>query len=159
MIRAFASMFLNEPHRATKNYQALKNKVGKDIFSPEHRNEPYYVAAFTLYKTDFLFRNGHLEAKYKPAKFHVILAFRILIAGYEMPSLTANKMEGYCKLLSTVLQDPMKSFDYLIKAAAIVEEAAGANFNRDHIRTEPVTIAVIKLARERYEAALLAGSV
>jgi hypothetical protein len=87
MIRAFASMFLNEPHRATRNYGALKNKVGKEIFAPDQRMEPYYIAALALYKLEFFFRNGHLGSQYKPARFHILLALRILAAGYDMPSL------------------------------------------------------------------------
>lgn len=149
MIRAFASMFLNEPHRATRNYQGLKNKVGKEIFASNQRMEPYYVAAFAIYKTDFLFRNGHLEPKYKPAKFHIILAFRILVGGYDMPAMTANKMEGYCGILSNILQDATKCVELLTKAAKIVEEVAGSKFDRDTIRTEPFTEAVINLSREQ----------
>ena len=39
-------MFLDEAHRTTRNYSALKAKVGKDIFGKGHKMEPYYTAAF-----------------------------------------------------------------------------------------------------------------
>ena len=45
MIRAFAAMFLNEPHRTTRNYKAIKTKIGTDIFAKDQRMEPYYVSA------------------------------------------------------------------------------------------------------------------
>ena len=50
LIRAFAAMFLNEPHRTTRNYAGLIRKVGGDILGKDHRMEPYYVSAFALYK-------------------------------------------------------------------------------------------------------------
>ena len=37
VIKAFAAMFLQEAHRTTRNYSALKDKVGKDIFGKGHR--------------------------------------------------------------------------------------------------------------------------
>ena len=148
MIRAFASMFLNEPHRATRNYAALRNKVGREIFAQDQRMEPYFVAALALYKLEFFFRNGKLGSQYKPARFHILLAIRILGAGYEMPSLKANKMEGYCKGLTAILQDSVRSEEYITKAAQIVETAANGNFERDSIRTEPFTELVVKLSSE-----------
>ena len=148
MIRAFASMFLNEPHRATRNYGALRNKVGKEIFAQDQRMEPYFVAALALYKLEFFFRNGKLGSQYKPARFHILLAMRILGAGYEMPNLKANKIEAYCKGLTAILQDPVKSEEHIIKAAEIVEVAASGNFERDSIRTEPFTELVVKLSSE-----------
>ena len=72
VIRAFAAMFLQEPHRTTRNYSALKAKVGTEIFAERHRLEPYYVASFALYKLECLFRAGRLEPKYKVARYHML---------------------------------------------------------------------------------------
>lgn len=78
MIRAFASMFLCEPHRATRNYAGLKSKVGDEIFAKDHKMDPYYTSAFALYKLEYLFRTNRLDAKYKSARFHILLALRLL---------------------------------------------------------------------------------
>lgn len=53
-------MFLDEAHRTTRNYTALKEKVGTDIFGKEHRLEPYYAASFALYRLEFLFRSTRI---------------------------------------------------------------------------------------------------
>jgi AIPR protein len=68
LIRAFASVFLEEPHRATRSYRTLLEGVGKSIFASDHRLEPYYLAAFILYRLEFIFRNQLLDPKYKPAR-------------------------------------------------------------------------------------------
>jgi hypothetical protein len=152
MIRAFSAMFLNEPHRTTRNYKSLKARLWKEIFAKEQRMEPYYVSALALYLLEFAFRNKRLEAKYKAARFHILLATRILAAGYDMPSLTANKMEAYCNKVIAILQDANIAEPLILRAAQLIEHSAGGNFHRDNIRTEKFTESVVALAKD--EAAL-----
>ena len=152
MIRAFAAMFLNEPHRTTRNYKALKAKVGKEIFAKDQRMDSYYAAALALYSLEFAFRNKRLDAKYKPARFHILLAIRILLAGYQRPDLTANKMEGYCRTITSALQDQVRAESIISSAAQVVEKVASGNFHRDNIRTEPFTESVIELADKQFSA-------
>lgn len=153
MIRAFASMFLNEPHRTSRNYKSIRNKIGKEIFSKDQRMEPYYAAALALYLLEFAFRNKRLEAKYKPARFHLLLAIRILLAGYEMPAFTANKMEAYSSKITSVLQDSIRAELSILKAARIVDQAAAGNYDRDNIRTEKFTEMIIALSTQEASAA------
>lgn len=143
VIKAFAAMFLDEPHRTTRNYSALKSKVGKDIFGKGHRMEPYYTAAFALYKLEYLFRSGKLEAKYKPARFHILLAARILGNVDPLPWMNSHDMEKYCKKIMDILWEPYAADELLIKAATVVDSVAAGNFDRDNIRTEPFTKNVI----------------
>lgn len=147
MIRAFAAMFLNEPHRTTRNYKALKARLGKEIFAKDQRMEPYYVSALALYLLEFALRNKRLESKYRSARFHIMLAIRILAAGYDMPALTANKMEAYSNGITAVLQDSTKAENLILKAAKVIEQSAAGNFNRDNIRTERFTETVVNLAK------------
>jgi hypothetical protein len=143
VIRAFAAMFLGEPHRTTRNYSSLKSKVGKDIFGKGDRMEPYYTAAFALYKLEYLFRSGKLEAKYKPARFHILLAARILGNPDPLPRMNSHDMEKYCKKLMDILWEPLSVDELLIQAATVVDSVAAGNFHRDNIRTEPFTTNVI----------------
>jgi len=148
MIRAFASMFLNEPHRTSRNYKSIRNKIGKDIFSKDQRMEPYYAAALALYLLEFAFRNKRLDGKYKAARFHILLAIRILSAGYEMPAFTANKMEAYSTKIISVLQDSTQAELLIFRAAKIVDQAADGNYGRDSIRTEKFTETIVALSKQ-----------
>jgi hypothetical protein len=148
VIKAFAGMFLNEPHRTTRNYSALKAKVGSDIFGKAHRMEPYYTAAYALYKLEYLFRSGKLDPKYKPARFHILLATRLLgNPGAALPRTNAREMEAYCRPILSLLWDASKSDELISNAAALVEGAVEGNFNRDNVRTEPTTRKVIGLCQ------------
>jgi hypothetical protein len=154
VIKAFAAMFLQEAHRTTRNYSALKDKVGKEIFGKGHRMEPYYAAAFALYKLEYLFRSGKLEPKFKPARFHILLAARMLGNPDPMPKfMNSREMENYCKPLMETLWDATKSDDLISFAAQAVDAAAGSNFDRDNIRTEPTTKNVISKCQQIIEAA------
>ncbi|MBE0672578.1 MAG: AIPR family protein, partial [Anaerolineales bacterium] len=148
VIKAFAGMFLDEAHRTTRNYAALRAKVGKDIFGKGHRMEPYYTAAFALYKLEYLFRSGKLDSKYKAARFHILLASRLLAAPDPLPWMNSRDIEKYCKTIMDILWDSSKCDELLGHAATIVEKAASGNFHRDNIRTEPFTKEVIKYSRE-----------
>lgn len=148
MIKAFAGMFLNEPHRTTRNYKSVKAKLGQEIFAKDQRMEPYYIAALVWFIVESYFRAKRLDRKYKPARFHLLLAARILTAGYDMPDFKANKMESYCKGFIETIQDSAKAEIQIRAAAKVVDEAAADRFDRDNIRTESFTDKVIRRARE-----------
>lgn len=161
MIRAFAAMFLNEPHRTTRNFSGLKAKIGKDIFAKDQRMELYYTAAYGLKRIEYHIRNGPLSRDFTPAKFHVLLALRILIAGFEMPNKKAKKSVSYSAKILEELYDQENCESRVVAASKIVESTAEVlkerdkdkdkiPLHRDRIRTEPFTNEVI--ARARREA-------
>lgn len=141
-IKAFAGMFLNEPHRTTRNFKGIKARLGTDLFAKDQRMEPYYAAALAYFRVESLFNAKRLDARLKPARFHIMLALRIMIAGYERPPFTANKMEGYCRPIIEILQDSTKAETAILEAAAIADTATKGDYGRDNIRTEGFTTAV-----------------
>lgn len=139
VIRAFAGMFLDEPHRTTRNFGQLKAQVGERIFAEGHKLEPYFTASLALYRLEYFFRNGRLDSKYKPARFHILQAARILADPSPPPPTNSRAMEKYAKDITTILTDTSRADALLGRAARVVEECAGGDFNRDRIRTEPFT--------------------
>lgn len=99
--------------------------------------------AFALYKLEYLFRNGKLESKYKPARFHILLAARLLSAAEALPPMNSRDMEKYCKPLMEMLWDSAKADDLLAQAVKVVDDVAAGSFDRDKIRTESFTKNVI----------------
>ncbi len=158
VIKAFAGMFLEEAHRTTRNYSGIKAKVGTEIFGKGHKLDPYYTSAFALYRLEYLFRNTKLEPKYKPARFHILLAIRLLGNPLAIPkSMNSHEMEKYCKVLLNTLWDPMKGDDLISLAAKTVDDAMGGDFDRDSIRTEAATKKVVAecqkvVAENKHEA-------
>lgn len=149
LVRAFASIFLQEPHRTARNYGALLDRVGKEIFGDSHRLEPYYVAALAQYKLEFLFRNGFINAEYKPARYHMLLAFRFLTSDPKLPAANSHEMERYCKPIVEGLWDASKAEEIFKNAANVVSSAAGGNLDRDNIRTSAFTELLIEFFQKK----------
>lgn len=143
LVRSLASMFLDVPHQTTRSYKAIKGSVGTTIFAKGQKLEPYYVSAFAYYRLDVNFRTQRIGSHLKPARFHILLAMRLLASPDPVPKLNANQMEACCSKLTDILWDAAKADDLIARAAKIVEEVAEGNFNRDNIRTLPFTERVI----------------
>lgn len=142
LILSFASMFLEEPHRTTRSYRAILERVGTKIFAATDRLEPYYVAALSLYRLEYLFRNQLLDSKFKPARFQILLAFRLLLNSSLLPRMNAYDMERYCTTLTEVLWDTSKSENALKDAAKAVDVVSKGNLDSDSLRTQPFTESV-----------------
>ncbi|WP_164940378.1 AIPR family protein [Bradyrhizobium zhanjiangense] len=147
LVRAVGAMFLGVPHQTTRSYQSLRESIGKEIFAKGQRLEPYYVAAYGLYKLDVNFRTQRLDSNLKAARFHILLAMRLLANSDPLPRMNAHEMKRYCDRIQKVLWDNTKADNLCAKAAKIVGRAAGGNFNRDNIRTQPFTERVIALCQ------------
>lgn len=139
LIRSYAAIFLEEPHRTTRNYRSLLAQLGVGIFGSEHRLAQYYFAASVWYRLEFMFRNGLLEPKYKLARYHVLLAARLLLADAPPPPPNSREIDRYCEPMTAAVWDTELADDLFGRAAAIVDAAAEGNFDRDHIRTQPFT--------------------
>jgi hypothetical protein len=139
LIRAYAATFLSEPHRTTRNFKSLLDRVGKDIFSAEHKLELYYASAFALYKLEYLFRTQRLDAKYKPARFHLLMAARLMADGKPNSPPNSNDAAKRSLAFADLLSDPKKAEELFKKAASAVDDVANGNLHRDNVRTQPFT--------------------
>jgi|SRR5665213_2221108 len=148
LVRAVGAMFLGEPHRTTRNYRALADQIGKNFFSETDRTEPYYVAAFAAYQLESLFRAKYLPGKYKAGRHHILLAARLLMDKEKLPPMNSADMRKRAEaMIESVWEDPNS---ILVKAATIVNEVADENWQRDHIRTQPITDGIYaKFGRKR----------
>lgn len=144
LVRAFAAIFREAPHKTTRNYKSLLKEIGDEIFGPTHRLEPYYLAALAHYRLDYLFRNSHLDSKLKPARYHILLAARYLHNPAKLPRMNSHEMERFCDGLQKVLWSDDNAKDLFTKAGALVEKLAEGDFSRDSIRTEAFTRKVLQ---------------
>ena len=148
LIRAYAAFVLDEPHRTTRNFKALLDKVGTTIFGADHRSEPYYAAASALYRLESLFRSGSIEAKYKPARYHILMAARLLASGGRPPRPNSNEMAIFADELTEKFWDQVVAEKLFADAVGVVDEMASGDLHRDNIRTQPFTEAVTRRCRD-----------
>jgi AIPR protein len=143
LIRSFASIVLNEPHRATRNYKQVLARIPDDILNPSHRPSVYFAAASSLYRLDFLFRNGALDRKFSPAKFHLLLATRLLIDKSVPRHLNAGEADQWAQKLIDAYWNQVKAEGLFKQAAKDIETLAAGDLSRDRIRTAPFTEQVL----------------
>lgn len=147
LIRAYAAVVLEEPHRTTRDFRTLLERVGTTIFGAEHRLEPYYMAAAALYRIDYLFRTGAIAAQYKPARHHIMMAARLLQSPERWPFPNSREAARRADEYSAVLWDPAQSDALMERAVAKVDEIAQGNLHRDNIRTQPFTEGLMRACR------------
>ncbi|UFJ61299.1 AIPR family protein [Brevibacillus sedimenti] len=140
LVKSFASMFLDLPHRTSRNYKLLLKSIGTEIFNKDHRLEMYYCAAYAQYRLEYLFRSQVINSVLKPARYHILMAFRKIAVDDQMPKyFNSNEMARYCQRIINILWDDIRFRDVFRNAADLVSTVAAGNFNRDNIRTEVFT--------------------
>ena len=150
-IRAFAAMFLDEAHRASRYYSDLRAQVGTKIFNDQHRLETYYASAYAYYKLEYLFRNGLLPNYYKPPRYHLLMAVRYIVVGDQMPALTANKIDVECgKICDVVWSDELAVDTFREAMVAVYAALDGAVLTRDSVKVQTFTDSVKAAALDRY---------
>jgi len=144
-IKAFSSMFLDLPHQASRYYGTIIKNVSEQFFRPDHKYSPYYVSAFALYRLEFFFRNGTIDAKYKKCKYHMLAVFRRLVNQEQMPNFNSGKMEGYCTPIATILNDSSKALNLFLKVTEIIDAAGIDVNNADKFKQKEVIETLIKM--------------
>lgn len=139
LIKAFAAMFLEEPHRATRSYRRILDRVGTDLFASNDRLDPYYLAALASYRLEYLFRNYVLEGVYRSARYEILFALRLGELPSPLPPMNSNQIEKLCRPVIERLWDGTESEAMFRKAARAVYNAADGDLENAPLRTEPFT--------------------
>lgn len=139
IVRAFAAMFLDEPHRATGYVPTLMDQLGGRIFNDEHKLEPYYAAAFGYYKLEFFWRNRQLDAQYKPGRWQVLMGARYLALGSDVGQLNSREIATRATELADILWSDDGALELFKQAIQAVDAGTDGNWERDHMRNQPTT--------------------
>ncbi len=144
LVRAFASLVLHDPHRATRNYKQVLERIPTDIMNPSHKPALYLAAASSLYRVEFLFRNSVLDRRFSSAKYHLLLASRLIMKPGPVPPPNSRDAETWSRDLIDVYWDTARAEQVFRQAATDIDQLAGGDLSRDRIRTLPFTEQVLK---------------
>ncbi|MCD8435998.1 AIPR family protein [Tenacibaculum dicentrarchi] len=121
-IKSLSAMFLNNPQHVTGNYGKLVEKIGENIFNPDHDYFPYYISSLTYFKLEKLLNDNKLLSHSKRFRFHILLVFRFIITKVVTPNLKdKGKMSKTGNQILEVLKDETKSFELFYKSAEFIE--------------------------------------
>jgi hypothetical protein len=154
LLKNFASIFVEEPNQVGRYYKDLIPKIGKDIFNAQHEVNAYYSAAYVAFRLEWLFRNRKLESKYKPFRFQLCMAARIIIEIDNHLESRKKLTKAYCDIIDSIMIDTdasQKIFERAVEVVNIAIEKLGTNVGLDR-RT-----AKMKDMRDMMRSVILSG--
>jgi len=129
LIRATIAMFLHQPHSchryAGELYKAVKNPIlgqEKKLFTESQSPFPYYCACYLWFALEHLFTTGEVYKKYRPYKFHIMMAIKVLAENGQLQAFDRiNETEKYCKTLLEVIWNPEQIKKLIIISCSAIE--------------------------------------
>ncbi len=137
-IRAFASMFLNRPHQASRYYGSLLKDIETSIFIESHPPIAYYVSAYALFRLDSFLRRRILDGRYRPFKYHLLGVLRMLVMGKDAAQINSNRFEKQCEEFVAILADDAKCLDLVRRACKILDKVLGGSYERDKAKDSTI---------------------
>lgn len=144
LMKAYASIVLQEPHKTTRDFQSVLDQAGTSIFGEKHKLELYYMTALAQYWIEHFLRKGIIDRGLTVARFQILLAFRLLNEKEGMPPVESNKAKKWANDLALTLEDQQTAQAHLQAAAAVVDHIISTKKNkRDAARASTFTDEVI----------------
>lgn len=136
-MRSVSSVFLDSPHVAARYPKQLYNEVGQSIFREDHKLIPYVASAFAAYRLENSFKTG-LDPKYKPIRYHILMAYKYKILGEKSAPLHTTKCESHSALIIEALKQP-DQIEVFREVAEKILAVAGQRLSSDRLKRQPFT--------------------
>jgi len=145
LMKVAAAMFFYQPHRAARDHRGIRKEFSSRIFLEDHNAELYHVAAFALYKFDYLVRAAKIDRSRVIFRFYALYA--LMKIHWPSPNIldaTAANQKKVRDSVMKVLQDSDLFTSHIEKIAIHLEtiistsSASTREQIRDLIRTETV---------------------
>jgi len=149
-IKVFASMFLDKPHLVSGYYGKVYKSVEENIFINDHKYSPYYTSGLAAYMLEYCFRTKLLEPKYKKARYHILMLFRMITNSNPLPKFYSSDMDKYCSRIINTLLDNDSLLNSFSKVTSIID-ASGIDINNQKLLYQKSsTDTLIEKFKEQY---------
>jgi hypothetical protein len=105
LTRAYAAMFLGEPSEVG-HYRDLTTRRRAELFQADHLPDPYYVAAATHYRIEWLLRTRRIRTTFRPARYHLMAALRWQVLGADRLTTNPRRVADQCRKMLDLMWDP-----------------------------------------------------
>lgn len=123
LLKNYASVFLELPNQVGRYYKDLTPLIGKEIFSPDHEVHSYYTAAYVAYRLEFMFRNRRMGTEWKPFRFQLVMATRLILERDLKLDPIKKRSQAYCNAIDAIMLDPDKAQVVFEQATAAIGQA------------------------------------
>lgn len=136
LVKAFSSMFLEEPHKTARDFGSVLKKVGGDIFGSEHKPDVYFLCAVAYFWIETFLKR--FDPALRVARYQVLLAVRLIHEDAAPPSISSRKAERYVSAMLAKFSDADAAENALKPAFDVVSKLM-AGKSRDLPRTSGFT--------------------
>ena len=154
LVRATAATFADEAHLSTGYPMQLLGRLagarrGEDsaqrvlLFGDADEPVVYYAAASGHYRLDLFFKTSRLEAKYKPARWHLLMVARHLVLRGNPPAFGDKHFRTWVKPLVDTVWDDTNGPALFVEAAKVIEKS-GLDLSRTALRNASATQDVLR---------------
>lgn len=123
LLKAYASMFLEEANKVGRHYGDLIPMVGQSIFRDCDKMYAYYTAAYSSFRLEWLFRNNRIDKRYKPFRFQMLMAARLILQCENSLSEKDRYTANYCLTIDKVMQSIDNSTTLFGKTISFIDKA------------------------------------
>jgi hypothetical protein len=125
LLKNYASIFLEQPNQVGRYYKDLIPNIGKDIFNPDHEVNSYYTAAYMGYRLEFMFRTKRIEPEWKPFRFQIGMAARLLLEKALKLEKNKKRSQAYCAAIDAVMADADAAQKVFASSCDFIKRAIG----------------------------------
>jgi hypothetical protein len=137
LARAYAAMFLDQPHNAARYPTQMIQQFGSKIFSEDADPLLFYIAALALYRLELALGNKYIDRKLQSAKWHLLMLMKYQNAGQKVTPGQAIFPNKARDAIQKALADSGKSS--AARFAAGVDLLSSMHWTRDTLRSEKFT--------------------
>lgn len=144
-IKAFVSIFLEEPHQIHFYYGKLLEdySTGENsrLFNDQHDTYPYYMASWLAYLLNAKLRKGG-DSEFKRWRYHLALMMRAIIGGpFVINRLNDKKYcKAYCENIASALSDKGRFDRTFAQAQQLLSKEAAVRKLPDRTLTQDRTL-------------------
>ena len=138
LVKAFSSMFLEEPHKTARDFGSVLKKVPAEIFNDHHRFDPYFLAALAYFWVEYLLRKERIPKVLRSARYQLLLATRLFHEPEQLPNLSSKKVSAYVSKMLPLFKDAEAAeATFAVPVAILAKMMKGVG--RDEPRTSSFT--------------------
>jgi hypothetical protein len=126
LLKAYASAFQEQPNQVGRYYKDLIPLIGKEIFAPNDEVHSYYTAAYLSYRLEFLFRNRRMGSEWKPFRFQLLMASRLIIERALKLDAKKRRTQAYCNEIDKLMYDAEGAQAIFERAASLIEKSVSS---------------------------------
>ncbi|MBD2127235.1 AIPR family protein [Microcoleus sp. ZQ-A2] len=146
--RAVVSMFLERPDLAARYPTQMLEELHEQLFDERNQEIAFYTASLALYRIQLLIGNKKIPYNFSKYKWHMLMCLKYLICGNRGPSLTSNKLEGFCKKIIEVCKDSNdENLNYFKSVEDVIKQVG--EVDRDKLRAQSYAEELKKLIHSR----------